>query len=224
MKKCSRCGSSKHESDFYSRKSGRVSSPCKQCASDASRARYLLPEIKEAKILSARESYYEDIGASRERRREAYHKNPGPAKERSRQRYLKDPKASHEATKKRRRESPEKVRKADNRRKRERRLKDPVFCLVGCLRKRIWAVLAGKSKSAPSLALLGCPAIEWRDYLEAKFRPGMTWENYGRVWHVDHKRPCAKFDLSDPEQQKACFHWSNTQPLFVEENLKKGSA
>jgi hypothetical protein len=55
-----------------------------------------------------------------------------------------------------------------------------------------------------------------------RFRPGMTWENYGPVWHVDHIKPCAKFDLTDPDQQRACFHFSNLQPLFADENLRKG--
>lgn len=50
----------------------------------------------------------------------------------------------------------------------------------------------------------------------------MTWENYGPVWHVDHIRPCASFDLQDPAQQRECFNFKNLQPLFAKENLKKG--
>lgn len=52
----------------------------------------------------------------------------------------------------------------------------------------------------------------------------MDWENYGKVWQVDHVRPCASFDLTNPEQQRSCFHWTNLQPLFVHENLIKGSS
>lgn len=50
----------------------------------------------------------------------------------------------------------------------------------------------------------------------------MTWQNYGQ-WHVDHIRPCASFDLSKPEEQRACFHYANLQPLWGEENLRKTS-
>ena len=50
----------------------------------------------------------------------------------------------------------------------------------------------------------------------------MNWENYG-VWHIDHIIPCARFDLSDPGQQKICFHYTNLQPMWGEDNLKKGA-
>lgn len=51
----------------------------------------------------------------------------------------------------------------------------------------------------------------------------MTWENYGvHGWHIDHIRPCKSFDLTDPEQQKECFHYTNLQPLWWWENLEKG--
>ena len=48
----------------------------------------------------------------------------------------------------------------------------------------------------------------------------MAWSNYGK-WHIDHIEPCANFDLSIPEEQTACFHYTNLQPLWAEENLKK---
>lgn len=51
----------------------------------------------------------------------------------------------------------------------------------------------------------------------------MTWKNHGLVWHIDHIKPCAKFDLTDSEQQRACFHYTNLQALPVLENLKKGA-
>jgi hypothetical protein len=84
------------------------------------------------------------------------------------------------------------------------------------LRCRIVDALRGKSKkSAKTIELLGCTIEFLRDYLEAKFLPTMTWDNYGPTWHVDHIRPCNAWDLTDPEQQKQCFHYTNLQPLFA---------
>jgi len=64
--------------------------------------------------------------------------------------------------------------------------------------------------------------LELMDYLEKMFTDGMTWDNYGQ-WHLDHIRPCASFDLSDVEQRKACFHFTNLQPLWAKDNLIKGT-
>jgi len=84
-------------------------------------------------------------------------------------------------------------------------------------------VLEEQKKSASTKGLLGCPIDFLRGYLSVFFKPGMTWENYGKLWHVDHKRPCASFDLTEPVQQKQCFNWMNLQPLFAKENLEKGA-
>lgn len=97
------------------------------------------------------------------------------------------------------------------------------FRIARNLRARIRGVLKGKNKSAHTLELLGCSYIDCWKYLQNQFKPGMTKENYGTVWNLDHIRPCASFDLSKESEQKTCFHYTNLQPLFVEENRKKGS-
>ena len=48
----------------------------------------------------------------------------------------------------------------------------------------------------------------------------MTWDNYGE-WHIDHIKPCCGFDLTDFEQQKKCFHYTNLQPLWAKDNITK---
>jgi hypothetical protein len=103
---------------------------------------------------------------------------------------------------------------------------DPQFKLRKTLATRVWWALqnAGGNKTAPTLELLGVKNTEivWA-HLESLFRPGMTRENYGSVWEIDHKKPCASFNLLDPAQQRACFHYSNLQPLLVSENRSKGA-
>lgn len=101
--------------------------------------------------------------------------------------------------------------------------KNSINRLVSNVRSRIGHALKRNSKSACTFPLLGCSLSELWVHLESKFVPGMTRENYGPVWHVDHIRPCVSFDFSDPEQQRACFHFSNLQPLFARDNLCKGA-
>jgi hypothetical protein len=96
------------------------------------------------------------------------------------------------------------------------------FRLSDCLRHRIYKSLKGINKSAHTIELLGCSIEQLKNHLEKQFRPGMSWDNYGYYgWHVDHIRPCASFDLSKPEEQRKCFHFTNLQPLWMKENISK---
>lgn len=81
---------------------------------------------------------------------------------------------------------------------------------------------AKTEKCDKSVALLGCSIEHVRDHLEQQFTEGMTWDNHGD-WHIDHIKPCASFDLTDEDQQRECFHYSNLQPLWAVENIKKGA-
>lgn len=94
--------------------------------------------------------------------------------------------------------------------------------ILHCMRTRVLKAMRGRKQAAPTMALVGCDLARLKDHLESNFRGGMSWDNYGfRGWHIDHIRPCASFDLADPDQQRACFHWSNLQPLWATENLTK---
>jgi len=81
----------------------------------------------------------------------------------------------------------------------------------------------GNAKSPTAEKLLGCTINEFIFYLECKFKEGMTWENRSlQGWHLDHIIPCSSFDLTKKREQKKCFHYTNYQPLWAEENLSKG--
>ena len=57
---------------------------------------------------------------------------------------------------------------------------------------------------------------------ENKFEDGMNWDNQGE-WHIDHIKPCDKFDLSKEIEIEKCFHYKNLQPLWGLDNLSKGA-
>jgi hypothetical protein len=102
-----------------------------------------------------------------------------------------------------------------------KRKTDIRFRLLCNLRIRMNKVLKGTLKSNSTVKLLGCSIYDFKKHMESLFQPWMSWENYGK-WHIDHIKPCALFDLTLPEQQRECFHWSNMRPLEAIENIKKG--
>ena len=109
------------------------------------------------------------------------------------------------------------------RRWRERVDSDPGFKVEYLLRGRINAAFRfrGIHRSLKTEELLGCPVVVAMAHIEAQFADGMSWDNWGE-WEVDHVKPCAAFDLTDPAQQRECFHYSNLQPLWSFDNRSKG--
>jgi hypothetical protein len=93
--------------------------------------------------------------------------------------------------------------------------------------KRIKSALGGVGlrKSDRTVKYLGCTGRELVAHLESQFSPGMSWDNYGiKGWHIDHIRPCASFDFTDEKQLHDCFHYTNLQPLWAEDNMAKGAS
>lgn len=96
--------------------------------------------------------------------------------------------------------------------------------ILGALRNRLCDAIRGKSRSQTTQDLLGCTVEQLKTHLEGLFQSGMTWDNWTHSgWHIDHIIPCAAFDLSDHEQQKRCFHYTNLQPLWAADNIRKGA-
>lgn len=101
---------------------------------------------------------------------------------------------------------------------------DPQFAIVSRLRATMSRALRRQftRKSARTFELIGCSPVELRAHIESLFLPGMSWENR-LLWHVDHKKPLASFDLRDPVQQRLAFHFTNLQPLWARDNQRKGA-
>ena len=100
------------------------------------------------------------------------------------------------------------------------------YKIAANIRGRIKAGLKAKraNRNLRTPEYLGCSFKYLRHYIESQFTEGMSWDNYGvHGWHIDHIIPCASFDLTDIEQQKQCFHYTNLQPLWAKDNLSKGA-
>jgi hypothetical protein len=95
------------------------------------------------------------------------------------------------------------------------------YRLSHILRTRIGKALKRNSKSETTIKLLGCNVGFLKNHLEKKFKRGMSWSNYGK-WHVDHIKPCASFDMSKVSEQRKCFNYTNLQPLWAIDNIRKG--
>ena len=68
--------------------------------------------------------------------------------------------------------------------------------------------------------MLGCDWETAHKHLEIQFTKGMNWENQGE-WHIDHIIPLVSANTKE-ELIKLC-HYTNLQPLWAEDNLKKGA-
>ena len=121
-------------------------------------------------------------------------------------------------------------RRLQDRNYRKNRMKDDLgYRIKMNLRKRIISMTRdirknkqyhyiSKSKS------IGCSTHQLKEYIQSKFQEGMSWENYGpRGWHIDHIKPLSLFNLNDIEDFKKANHYTNLQPLWAEDNLKKSN-
>ena len=99
------------------------------------------------------------------------------------------------------------------------------FRLEHLYRNRIRYFIRGGSKSGREkyLEMLGCSWDTLREWIQSNFDEGMTWENYGSVWHIDHTMPCSVFDFNIDENRKTCFNWTNLAPMMGVENMSKSN-
>jgi len=114
-------------------------------------------------------------------------------------------------------------RREFERRYRKKRQGIPKERLARALRGRIRDALAGKFRAGSPVRDLGCTLDELVAHIEAQWTEGMSWDAYGqRGWHIDHIKPLASFDLTDRGQFLEAAHYTNLQPLWAIDNLKKG--
>lgn len=99
--------------------------------------------------------------------------------------------------------------------------KNILYRIGKMVRSRIYNyVNKNNNKTYKTFDIVGCSPEFVKEHLEKQFIEGMTWENQGK-WHIDHiiQLSSAK---TEEEVYKLC-HYTNLQPLWAEDNLKKGS-
>lgn len=104
-----------------------------------------------------------------------------------------------------------------------RRKEDPIFMLKYSINRSINRSLRckGLSKSKKTMDILGCSIEYFKKYLENMFIDNMSWENYGKVWDIDHKIPL--ITAESEEDVIKLNHYTNLQPLdsYINRNIKK---
>jgi hypothetical protein len=92
--------------------------------------------------------------------------------------------------------------------------------LGSIVRSRVYQALK-HDKELSSKEYLGCDMETLKKHIEQQFTEGMTWDNYGE-WHIDHITPL-KYNNPSLEEVIERLHYTNTQPLWAEDNLSKGN-
>jgi hypothetical protein len=92
------------------------------------------------------------------------------------------------------------------------------------MRSRINIYLKSRKiyKTNKTFEIVGCTPEFLKEHLEKQFKEGMSWENYGLYgWHIDHIIPLSSSKTEEKIHQLS--HYTNLQPLWAEDNLKKGN-
>jgi hypothetical protein len=237
---CSACKIEKEKDDFFvnTSKARGFQYKCKVCVSEYRKKRYF--ENREVELVKMTKSRLKPENVIQ--RKGYYEKNKEQYKERY-NRYMSDSEkkvARSECGKARYKRNRDAIRERHrlnylkqkesgvlSKKHQERKASDPEYNLKRRLRFRLRHIVdalgANKQyKFASVISLLGCDLPFFKAHLESQFQDGMSWSNMDE-WHVDHREPCANFDLTKEEEQRKCFHWSNLQPLFELDNLSKGT-
>jgi hypothetical protein len=109
-------------------------------------------------------------------------------------------------------------------RNKKRLLENPVYKIECTLRWSFNSALKARGiyKTKSFKELVGCDLNTFKDYIEKQWLPGMSWMNHSyKGWHLDHIKPIKTFDLTNMEEQKKCFHYTNFRPLWWKDNLSR---
>lgn len=250
MKYCSCCKAEKDDSEFHkdSKAKDGLSYHCKPCAIARSKKNHA--DNRDARVARMREKYdpeknriqckkyreenRESVKTAIKKWRDAHPNHSKERYARDRDRILARQKLYHQKHSKKKldfakayRENPanrERISKQKTAWYLNKRRTDIGFRILCNLRRRLYDFVKGKSKSARTIEIVGCSIDGLKLHIQKQWKPGMTWENYGK-WEIDHIIPCASFsNLELLDQQRQCFGFENLQPLWRHENNAKSDS
>lgn len=236
VKECKRCGLSKDPNHFSKNnryKKDGLENKCKDCLKiqyEKNRDKKLEAQMQwrvknpdypkkymeNAENFEARQAYEKQYYLQNKEKyleRKRQFRQNFPEKER---RYIKDYKASHR----------DQINAYHRKWKAKKRVEDVQFKLKMNMSRRIRYELntmdrTKQKKNKGTVEYIKCTAGFLKNHLEARFEIGMTWKNYGRMWHVDHIIPCDYWNLENAWESYLCWHYKNLSPLWASVNQSK---
>ncbi|NBO36494.1 hypothetical protein EBU91_03005 [bacterium] len=217
VKKCPKCKEHKILDSFYKSKTHLFerTSICKICWNKSGK-KYV--QKNKTKVKEYKKEYYQKNKQKiKEKYEERLVSNKEKILENKRKYYHNNKKILKKKIKYYRQNNKEKR----NAHERNRRKIDIVYRIKLNYRSRISGIINGIGrKSKKTEEMLGCSWETFVKYLEQNFKKGMNWNNYGD-WHIDHVIPLCTAKTVD--ELNKLTHYTNCQPLWAEENLKKGA-
>ena len=215
MKTCTKCNQSKNTEDF-SRDKNRPDGlypQCRICKSGADKQYYTQ---NKKKIINSVKSYYEN---NKDLKKEYYEENKEKISE-----YNKEyKKLKKDKIKEYNRLYKQQYREKRNQLRLDRKKSDPIYKLCDNIRSRIAKCIKknGYTKNAHLSTIIGCSFEDLKIHIESKFKDEMRWDNHGTYWHLDHIIPLDQ--AKTEEDVYRLNHYTNLQPLKIEDNLQKSN-
>ena len=224
LKTCSKC---KEElpatNEFFHKDKSRkdnLASRCRKCISKYNKEKIENnSELRRKKIESDKRWNKENPEKVKEYQKKYYQENKESFKEKAKKWKEANPEREKENSKKWKEENKEIIKEYQK----ERRKNNPMVRFIQNLRARTSRIYKQKDfrKNNKTIELLGCSPEELRNYLRSLYQPGMTEDNYGE-WHIDHIIPLSS--AKSKEELDELAHYTNLQPLWAEDNLRKGDS
>jgi len=216
MKTCENCKIDKEITDFNKSKKWRTKI-CKDCANEKRRNNYQLN--RDAILKYSKDKYLEKKDSILKTNKNYRDKNKEFLKLKQKQYVLNNKERISEYQKRYRLKNKEKLSIEKREWQKNKSKTDNLFVLKRRVRWLVYNYIKKGNyiKSSKTTDILGCDFIFFKEYIESQFKPGMNWDNI----HLDHIKPLSK---AKSEKEILEFnHYTNFQPLFVKENLKKSN-